>query len=407
MRRELPQHPPLSDSVRRQLAEDFEQRADDPLSAHLREWALERWGVDLAGRYAGRTIRIPFGKASGQLSMTPQQVETDALAGLGFVVLKTVIAQDNSGERGMAAWAIHESHMLVERITDQDGTPGWTVTWKGRGWDKPFSSYLRLLRAAVPIGAQHEMPVSASVKYHLPATAAEPFRESEYRYTTQALAAAWRDADGPGAPIIEKDFSPTLAGDVRAEEQENVLRWLREVPGLVAKAGAGAIDLGIKVMNARFDDAFQLEMLEALEDSTHVGFRVAFNRLFDEERGIAYGGPALARRNLRALDAFVERCGRAPANLSVTGDIHSGRRLIEYALRGAQSGQIHTFFQLPRSEYRSGAPSRTAAALHELVLHPDHGLIAWILALGEMGWIERRDGVLHFLDVSALASRSE
>jgi hypothetical protein len=24
-----------------------------------------------------------------------------------------------------------------------------------------------------------------------------------------------------------------------------------------------------------------------------------------------------------------------------------------------------------------------------------------MLALGEMGWIERRDGVLHFLDVSA------
>ena len=406
MRHELPERPPLSDSVRRQLADDFEQRADDPLSAHFHEWALERWGIDLAGRYAGRTIRIPFGKASGQLSMTPQQVETDALAGLGFVVLKTVIAQDNSGERGMAAWAIHETHMLVERITDEDGTQGWTVTWKGRGWDKPFSSYLRLLRAAVPIGAQHEMPVGASVKYHLPATSAEPFRESEYRYTTQALAAAWRDADGSGAPIIEKDFSPTLAGDVRADERANVLRWLREVPRLVANAGAGPIDLGIKIMNARFDDAFQLEMLEALEEPASVGFRVAFNRLFDEERGIAYGGPALARRNLRALDAFVERQGQVPASLSATGDIHSGRRLIEYALRGAESGQVHTFFQLPRSEYRSGAPSRTAAALHELMLHPDRGLIPWLLALGEMGWIERRDGVLHFLDVSAVASRT-
>jgi hypothetical protein len=75
--------------------------------------------------------------------------------------------------------------------------------------------------------------------------------------------------------------------------------------------------------------------------------------------------------------------------------------MIEYALRGAESGQIHTFFQLPRALYRSGCASRTAAALHELVLHPEHGLIAWLLALGEMGWIERRDGVLHFLDVSS------
>ena len=401
MKRELPELPPLSDRVRRQLAEEFETRADEPLSVNFREWALERWGVDLAGRYAGRKIRLPFGKGSGQLSMTPQQVDADARAGLGFVVLKTVIAQDTSGERGMAAWAIHETHMLVEKITDDDGTSGWTVTWKGRGWDKPFSSYLRLLRAAIPIGREHEMPVSASVKYHLPATGDEAFRDSEYRYTTQAIAAAWRDAAGVGAPIIEKDFSPTLAADPRAEDRANVLRWLREVPRLVANAGAGPIDLGMKLMNAQFDDDFQAEMLAALEDVPLVRFRVAFNRLFDEERGVAYGGPALARRNLRALDAFIARAGAPPADLSATGDIHSGRRMIEYALRGAQSGQLHTYFQLPRASYRSGSASRTAAALHELVVHPEHGLIAWILALGEMGWLERRDGVLHFLDISA------
>jgi hypothetical protein len=401
VRRELPEQPPLPERVRSQLTEEFEERADAPLTANLREWALDRWGVDLAGRYAGRKIRVPFGKASGQLSMTPQQVEADALAGLGFVVLKTVIAEDTAGERGMAAWAIHETHMQVEQITDEDGTSGWTVTWKGRGWDKPFSSYLRLLRAAVPIGARHEMPVSASVKYHLPATSDERFRESEYRYTTQALAAAWRDAAGAGAPIIEKDFSPTLAGDPRADERANILRWLREVPRLVANAGAGPIDLGMKVMNARFEDAFQVEMLLALENASHVRFRVAFNRLFNEERGVAYGGPALSRRNLAALDAFIARNGSPPASLSATGDIQSGRRMIEYALRGAESGQIHTYFQLPRALYRSSSASRTAAALHELILHPDNGLIAWMLALGEMGWIERRDGVLHFLDVSA------
>jgi len=403
VRRKLPAQPPLPERVRSQLAEEFETRADDPLTTNLREWALERWGVDIAGRYAGRRTRVPFGKASGQLSMTPQQVEADALAGLGFVVLKTVIAQDNTGERGMAAWAIHETHMRVERIEDQDGTSGWTVTWRGRGWDKPFSSYLRLLRAAVPIAAEHDMPVAASVKYHLPASSDEPFRDTEYRYTTQAIAAAWRDAAGKGAPIIEKDFSPTLAGDARSDERANVLRWLREVPRLVAGAGAGPVDLGVKVMNAQFEDAFQVDMLNALEGMPQVRFRVAFNRLFDQERGIAYGGPALGRRNLRALDAFIASHGAPPANLSCTGDIHSGRRMIEYALRGAECGQIHTFFQLPRAAYRSGCASRTAAALHELVLHPEHGLIAWMLALGEMGWIEKRDGVLHFLDVSSNA----
>src|SRR5919108_61207 len=256
-------------------------------------------------------------------------------------------------------------------------------------------------RSTIPFGQKHKMPVPTPLKSPLPAATDEPFRDAEYRFTTQALAAAWRDAAGKGAPIIEKDFSPTLAGDPRADERENVLRWLREVPRLVTNAGAGPVDLGIKVMNARFEDAFQVEMLLTLEETPNVNFRIAFNRLFDEERGVAYGGPALARRNLNALDGFIARNGAPPTALSATGDIHSGRRMIEYALRGAESGQIHTYFQLPRVTYRSGSPSRTAAALHELVMHPDDGLIAWILALGEMGWIERRDGLLHFLDVSA------
>ena len=278
--------------------------------------------------------------------MTPQHVEADAAAGLGFVVLKTVIAEDNSGERTMAAWAIDETHMLVERITDDSGDTGWTVTWRGRGWDKPFFSYLRLLRAAVPIGVHNEMPVSASVKYHLPALESEPFQAAEYRHATQAIAAAWRDADGPGAPIIEKDFSPTLAGDARADARENVLRWLREVPRLVATAGAGPIDLGMKVMNARFDDDFQPAMLRALDASPHVRFRVAFNRLFDEQRGVAYGGPALSRRNLRALDADGEAGAGPPENLA------DGRHPVGTAhgrIRASGSAERSAAYVLPAS----------------------------------------------------------
>lgn len=404
MKPTLPAIAPLDRSVRSRLIDDFERHAEAPLGPYLREWALEQFGVDIAGRYAGRLIRVPFGKGSGQLSMTPQHAETDAQAGLGFVVLKTVIAQDSRGEQMMGAWAIPESHMRVERIADVDGAEGWTVTWHGRGWDKPFSSYLRLLRAVLPVGGEHEMPIAASVKYHLPGSDTEAFAVDEYRYTTQAIAAAWRDADGVGAPIIEKDFSPTLAGDARSEHQSTVRRWLREVPRLIQSAGAGRIDLGLKLMNARFDDAFQVDMLGVLDATPGVAFRIAFNRLFDEARGVAYGGPALSRRNLRVLDAYLGERGRPPEMLSATGDIHSGRRMVEYALRGAQSGQMHTYFQLPRSTYRSGAASRTAAALHELVLHPDHGLIAWMLALEPLGLLERRDGVLHFLDIRAMAA---
>ena len=43
-----------------------------------------------------------------------------------------------------------------------------------------------------------------------------------------------------------------------------ILRWLREVPEQVRRAaGTTPVRLALKLMNARFDDAFQLEMLGA------------------------------------------------------------------------------------------------------------------------------------------------
>ena len=42
---------------------------------------------------------------------------------------------------------------------------------------------------------------------------------------------------------------------------------------------------------------------------------------------------------------------------------------------------------------------RTSRALHMLVFHPSHGLIAGLLNLEADGTIERRGGELHFLDL--------
>ena len=51
-------------------------------------------------------------------------------------------------------------------------------------------------------------------------------------------------------------------------------------------------------------------------------------------------------RNLRVLDG-------APASVprSGTGNIVSGRMIVAYALRGCSTVQLHTFFQLPLSEF--------------------------------------------------------
>jgi dihydroorotate dehydrogenase len=140
-----------------------------------------------------------------------------------------------------------------------------------------------------------------------------------------------------------------------------------------------------------FDDEFQLEMLKSVATAgdDRPDFVVYANRLFDPhrefdgQRGIAMGGPDLSSRNLRVLGEFQDwsRAQRsiAPLEISATGDICSGRRAVEYLLCGCRTFQLHTFFQLPSSEYAMRQGSKLARALHQLYFHPRDGFIAWIL----------------------------
>jgi hypothetical protein len=262
------------------------------------------------------------------------------------------------------------------------------VTWKGRGWDRSFSDYLALVRAGRDLTRAGRLLAVPSVKYHLPRLD-ESFRDAEYAYTTQALATAWGDSP----LMLEKDFSPTLAGDALADERQQILRWLREVPGRIR--AHGDVRLAMKLMNARFDDDFQHEMMDA---SSSADALVVFNRLFDADQGVAYGGPDLSDRNLRVLDRPSDRQTVRPS-LSGTGNIHSGRMIVEYAVRGCSSVQLHTIFQLPLEEYSATDGSRTQRALHALIFDPRDGLIAVLLEREASGALERRGGELHFLDL--------
>ena len=380
------------DRFKRELPRDF--------PAHVRE----TYAIDLTARYLGAVVPHPIGKGSGQLSLNPGQLEDDAAAGLAFSVLKTVIAEDETGARAMAAWAIHETKMKVERRAagtgKGTGREGWTVTWKGRGWDRPFGDYLALVRAGRDLTRAGRLLVVPSVKYHLPRLT-EPFREGEYRYATTQLADAWREPP----LLVEKDFSPTLAGDALADDRAQILRWLREVPGRIRAASRIPVRVAVKLMNARFDDRFQVEMMEACRGADGL---VVFNRLFDAERGVAYGGWDLSDRNLRVLDSYRPLPpSTAPYRpLTGTGNICSGRMILEYARRGCESVQMHTFFQLPLSEYPATHGSRVQRALHALVFHPRDGLIAVMLEREARGELERQGGELRFLDLRAHAHRA-
>jgi hypothetical protein len=371
--------------MRARLVADFE-RFKDGLPRDFPAYVRDAYHVDLTARYLGQTLPHPIGKGSGQLSLNERQLEEDRAAGLAFVVLKTLIAQDDSGVQSMAAWAIHETKMKVERRRVSGADRGWTVTWKGRGWDRSFDDYLDLVRAGRDLTRAGELLVIPSVKYHLPRLGV-PFVESEYRYTTAHLAEAW---DEPPL-LLEKDFSPTLAGDSLAEDRAQILRWLREVPELIRWASPIDTRVALKLMNARFEEGFQHEMM--LAGAAADGL-VVFNRMFDAALGVAYGGRDLLERNLRVLASFAPHQG-----LCGTGGINSGRDILAYAEAGCEAVQLHTMFQLPLDEYGARDGSRTQRVLHQLLFHPDDGVIAELDRFERRGLVHRRGGELHFLDI--------
>jgi hypothetical protein len=388
----------------------------------LATWIRDEFKVDMASHYGGVPIKNPFGKASGQLSLQVSQVQLDADAGLGFVVLKTVIAQDDRGVQTMAEWAIKESRMVVERIHDEaSGRDGWTVSWKGRGWWGSLEQYLDLMRESFQIGRTADMLVVPSCKYHLPASDEEDWNAAEYRYTTERFLQAWDESGGRGPLLVEKDFSPTLAGSDRADQQTRILNWLAKVPAMMRSGGGpDRIRVGLKLFNAMFEDAFQIEMLSLVceaPERDRADFIIYANRLFDPEReffgkrGIAYGGPALSYRNLGSLTEFRAKqargeCAAKLIPMSATGDIGSGRMAVEYALRGCENFQMHTAFQLPDAAYQLSGGSKSEKALHELLFQPKDGFIVWMHHVAaELDLY--RDGVVHLADVAAYHRRDD
>ncbi len=401
----------IDSPFKEQIISDYEEIKYENVG--LESYILEKYNLDVSGKYGSLIIKNPFGKASGQLSSNISQIRTDAFDGLGFVVIKTVISQDEKAESSMEDWKVKAPKMVVEEIVSKRGEKGYTVTWKGRGWDKSFEDYLRLVSESFDIYKETQMPVIPSVQYHLPASS-EKFKESEYEFTTKSLEKVWKDSKVDLPFTIEQDFSATLSG--LKNSQEEILRWLREVPKLIDKY----IDtdnkiIGVKLFNPLYEDDFQVEMIKTLNhtDSKMVDTITCFNRLFDLDRvfegkkEIAYGGYDLSDRNLKVLTKFIEEYkGEKFIPISGTGNINSGKMMVEYALRGATSGQLHTYFQIPSKNYKLEKGSRTKKALHELMFNPTNGLVAAMLSLKNTLGIGKEE-VFKFLDISELHKKIE
>ena len=410
----LRETPRVSRELFSRVEADYLRFAEAGLPANLEDYLLSEYAIDVSTAYGGLAIKNPWGKASGQLSMTDSQVADDADAGLGFVVLKTVIAQDETGSRSMQAWAVPEARMVIERIMGKSGEEGWTVSWKGRGWWQSFEDYLALVREAQRIAAGTGTLIVPSCKFHLPTPDEPEWKIAEYEYTVPQLFEAWRNAENGTPPMpLEKDFSPTLAGSDRAKQQEQILIWLKTVPRLIRSAkidhaSENPVRIGLKIFNALFEDEFQLEMLRKVHQAgtDRADFFIYGNRLFDPNRvfeghkGIAYGGPDLSDRNLRVMSAFQREVSQnigGPLEWSATGNIATGKMALEYALLGASSFQLHTYFQLPNDQYKMNRGSRTERALFELYFHPQTGFLIWMHDLAER--LELPKAPIRFRDV--------
>ena len=227
------------------------------------------------------------------------------------------------------------------------GTARSRTTWR---WCAPPADLTRSGRAPRrPVG---QVP-SAAARRAVPRRRVPP-------HDSARSPSAW----GAGPLPLEKDFSPTLAGDALADERARILRWLREVPARIRARGRPApVRLALKLMNARFDDAFQLEMLAAAAGGATRSSCSTGSGIRRPASPTAAGD--LSDRNLRVLAAARRRGCRVPP-LVGTGNVCSGRLLLDYARLGCESVQLHTFFQLPLREYpgdrRQPAAARAARA---------------------------------------------
>ena len=160
----------------------------------------------------------------------------------------------------MAAWAIHETRMRVERRRSASGREGWTVTWKGRGWDRSFEDYLALVRTAGELtrvgrlarGAVGQAAPAPARRSRSTRTEYRLHRRGARRRVGRGPRWRWRRTSHRRSPGTRwpTSGSASSAGSARC-------------PRTVRAAAGRPVRLALKLMNARYDDEFQVRMLEA------------------------------------------------------------------------------------------------------------------------------------------------
>ncbi len=395
----------LDESIRDSLRDDMADTPPDS-ARKISDYVLDKYGVDLTARYASIEIPHPFGKGAGQLSMHEKHVLSDRTNALAYTVLKSAVGVTSGGEVGIDDWQKSSPKMVLETRRACDGRDGWTVTWKGRGWVKGIDAYIELYRISLEQNPGYPVIPSMMVAVADPELAKE-----QGKYCIGRLSDVFRTSGSSKKFLIEIDISPTLSLLPGSEDDETFSGWVRNSVAAFRDGLAGRGQSIVKIPNAGRGAGYQLDLVKAAldEGGNSIAAMIVGNRLFDRtgefegQKGIAYGGWDLSNINLETLSLFDEK--GIHVDLIGTGNICSGRMMAEYAIRGCDSGQLHTFFQLPPKACRAsgGNGGRVWRALRELLFHPDDGLIATLLGLEKSGKPARSEGRLKFSDLKSIA----
>ncbi|MCS7181454.1 MAG: hypothetical protein NZ891_08945, partial [bacterium] len=197
---------------------------ENPLDRKFPEIIKSELGIEINAKYGTIPLIHPILVAPGQLTREKGQIERIKKAGYSGCILKSVVGEDEKGDCSMIEYRKKMTFLkTVYEKEDKEGTQP-IIVWNGRADTRNLKEYLEFAQTVFPY-QNDDFFISISILCHLP-TPKEEFKKEEWIYTTKKLYEI-------GYKIFEIDFCPGIKNEKELIEKENVLRWYREIPGIM------------------------------------------------------------------------------------------------------------------------------------------------------------------------------
>lgn len=366
----------ISNGAYSRLVELHGRYREEPVGANIGEIVLEEFGIDLSCTYGSTRLKNPLIVAPGQMTIRTEQIAVIAEAGYGSAALKSFLGEASDGSCSMPDFRSKPSWVKSYYEADDTAKARPIIHWDGRLDTRDLAHYLPFAQESLDIEKRTGMPVIASILCHLP-NGDEDWLADEWVHTTRAIYDL-------GYRLFEVDFCPFLKSESKAENRKTVLRWYRECIRLM-KDAVGEIEVFPKMLNLQYGEEFFLETCFAAIEGGADGLVVA-NRIYKDEFGSGHGGEELRQLNLGHVRACREAGISVP--ISATGGIYTGIEALDYIAAGAENVQLLSMI-MGRVEGYLGPGNKFQQVFYKLMLDPNDGLIAGMLAIKEKYNIDR------------------